>query len=143
MKPLHLSLALLLGLAAPVRALAQDAATVGSGGTASAGDTSASTLGTAGASTDANGDYAASIGSGGSAAAAGGKTKSRTKVNANPWKLSAQSKSQAHDKGTFSKSKTKTKVKGDDLSSRTKTMSHVPGQKPEIHRTQSNASLSN
>ncbi|MEX6508444.1 hypothetical protein [Jiella sp. M17.18] len=122
-------------------AYADDAATVGSGGSASAGDTSASTLGTAGATTDDNGDYAASIGSGGSAASGGGKTKSQTKVNANPYKLNARSRAMAHDKGTFSKSKTKTKVKGGDLSSRTKTMSHVPGQKPVMNRTQSDASL--
>lgn len=34
------------------------------------------------------------------------------------------------DKGTFSKSQTKTRVKGDELESKTRTMSHVPGEKP-------------
>lgn len=39
------------------------------------------------------------------------------------------------DKGTFSKSQTKTKVTDDGLQSRTKTMSHVPGEKPTKSKT--------
>jgi len=103
--------------------------TVGSAGSASAGRTSASTLGTAGACATDDGTTA-SIGSGGSAASADGKAKSQTKLNENPNQLQGQSKAQAMDKGTFSKSQTKTTVKGDELESRTRTMSHVPGEKP-------------
>jgi hypothetical protein len=56
---------------------------------------------------------------------------SRTKINDNPNGLQGQSKAMAHDGGTFSKSKTKTKVKaGEELSTRTKSMAHVPGSKP-------------
>lgn len=122
------ALALTLGLASP--APAQDAATIGSGGSAAAGDTSASTLGTAGTSADADGNRTSSIGSAGSAAAADGKAKSDTKIIENPNMLKGQSKAMAHDQGTFSKSKTKTTVKGEELSSDTRSMSHVPGEKP-------------
>ncbi|RYG98424.1 MAG: hypothetical protein EON58_07190, partial [Alphaproteobacteria bacterium] len=99
--------------------LAQDcnaAGTVGSGGSAAAGGTSASTLGTAGAC-QTNDGTSASIASGGSAATGDGNAKSRTKVNENPNQLRAQSKAQAVDQGTFSKSQTKTRVKGDELQS--------------------------
>jgi hypothetical protein len=67
---------------------------------------------------------------GGSAASADGKAKTRTKVMDNDQQLNAQSKAQAMDQGTFSKSQTKTRVNGDELDSDTRTMSHVPGQKP-------------
>lgn len=123
--------------------LAQDcnaAGTVGSGGSAAAGGTSASTLGTAGACQTDDGTTA-SIGSGGSAAAANGKEKSQTKVNENPNQLRAQSKAQAMDQGTFSKSQTKTRVQGDELQSKTRTMSHVPGEKPVKSTTDSNVAL--
>jgi hypothetical protein len=123
--------------------LAQDcnaAGTVGSGGSAAAGGTSASTLGTAGACQTDDGTTA-SIGSGGSAAAADGKAKSQTKVNENPNQLRAQSKAQAMDQGTFSKSQTKTRVKGDELQSTTRSMSHVPGEKPVKSTTDSNTVL--
>lgn len=114
-------------------AVAQDcdaAATIGSAGSAAAGGTSASTLGTAGACRTGS-DTSASVGSAGSAASVEGKVHSDTKVNENPAQLKAQSKAQAMDQGTFSKSKTKTRVKGDRLQSSTRTMSHIPGQKPE------------
>ena len=126
---ISLALAGALGLAAP--ALAQKSVTGGSGGSAAAGGTSASTLGTGGTSTGAAGT-GSSIGSGGSAAAVDGKAQSRTNVNGgNGPTLNANSKAQAHDGGTFSKSHTKTQVKaGEEVSSRTKTMSHVPGSKP-------------
>ncbi|PDT51386.1 MULTISPECIES: hypothetical protein [Sinorhizobium] len=104
------------------------AATVGSGGSAAAGGTSASTVGTAGTCNTDNGTTS-SIGVGGSAASADGKAKSRTTVKENPNQLQGKAKAQAMDQGTFSKSQTKTTVKDDELQSRTKTMSHVPGEK--------------
>ena len=55
---------------------------------------------------------------------------SKTHVNESDEKLRAQTKAQAADKGTFSKSRTKTSSDGDSLQSTTRTMSHVPGQKP-------------
>lgn len=114
----------------PVQAQSCNAAgTLGSGGSAAAGGTSASTLGTGGACATDNGTTS-SIASGGSAAAADGKAKSQTKVNENPNQLRAQSKAQAMDKGTFSKSQTKTRVRDGELESSTRSMSHVPGQKP-------------
>ena len=123
--------------------LAQDcnaAGTVGSGGSAAAGGTSASTLGTSGAC-QTNDGTSASIASGGSAATGDGNAKSRTKVNENPNQLRAQSKAQAVDQGTFSKSQTKTRVKGDELQSTTRSMSHVPGEKPVKSTTDSNIAL--
>lgn len=123
--------------------LAQDcnaAGTVGSGGSAAAGGTSASTLGTAGECHTDDGT-SASIASGGSAATGGGNAKSQTKVNGNPNQLRAQSKAQAMDQGTFSRSQTKTRVKGDELQSTTRSMSHVPGEKPMKSTTDSNIAL--
>ena len=66
------------------------------------------------------------------AAAVDGKAQSRTNISGgNGPNLNANAKAQAHDGGTFSKSHTKTKVKaGEEVSSRTKSMSHVPGSKP-------------
>jgi hypothetical protein len=90
---------------------------------------SSPTLSTAGACQTDKG-ATASIGSGGSAAAADGIAKSQTKVSENPNQLKAQTKAQAMDQGTFSKSQTKTRVKGDELQSNTRSMSHVPGEKP-------------
>ncbi|ASJ62979.1 hypothetical protein KEM44_09870 (plasmid) [Sinorhizobium meliloti] len=110
------------------------AGTVGSGGSAAAGDTSASTIGTAGTCRTDDGTTS-SIGAGGSAATSEGKAKSQTKINENPSQLQGRSKAQAMDKGTFSKSQTKTKVTDDGLQSRTKTMSHVPGEKPTKSKT--------
>ena len=127
--------------ASPAYAQECDAAgTVGSGGSAAAGETSASTLGTAGACVTDDGTTA-SIASGGSAAAADGKAQSRTQINENPNQLKAQSRAQAMDKGTFSKSQTKTRVRDGELESTTRTMSHVPGKKPLIDRTDSSVAL--
>lgn len=117
----------------PAEAQECDAAgTVGSGGSAAAGGTSASTIGTAGTCRTDDGTTS-SIGVGGSAATSEGKAKSQTKINDNPSQLQGQSKAQAMDKGTFSKSQTKTKVTDDGLQSRTK--SHVPGEKPTKSKT--------
>ena len=126
---ISLALACALGLAGP--SFAQKSVTGGSGGSAAAGSTSASTLGTGGTSSGAAGT-GSSIGSGGSAAAVDGKAQSRTNVNGgNGPVLNANSKAQAHDGGTFSKPHTKTQVKaGEEVTSRTKSMSHVPGSAP-------------
>jgi hypothetical protein len=124
------AIALLGALQVPVHAQdCENSATIGSGGSAAAGGTSASTLGT-GAACDTGDGTTASIGSGGSAATTDGKAMSRTNTNVNPNQLKSQSKAQAMDKGTFSKSMTKTRIKDGELQSRTKSMSHVPGQKP-------------
>jgi hypothetical protein len=45
------------------------------------------------------------------------------------------------DQGTFSKSRTKATVQGDSLDSTTRTMSHVPGQKPVKSNTDSSVTL--
>lgn len=134
MKTRHLALAFVLAAAVP--AAAQTSYTAGSGGSAAAGGTSASTLGTGGTSTGPAGT-GSSIASGGSAAAASGKAMSRTNTNqGNGPVLNSNSKAQAHDGGTFSKSMTKTQVKaGDQVTSRTKTMSHTPGSKPTMSRS--------
>jgi hypothetical protein len=103
--------------------------TIGSGGSAAAGGTSASTLGTGGTSTGPSGS-SSTIGSAGSAAAVDGRATSSTKLKDNPNMLQGQSKARAQDGGTWSKSMTKTKVKDDTLTSRTKSMSHMPGGPP-------------
>ena len=104
--------------------------TIAGGGSAAAGGTSASTVGTGATATGPSGT-SSTIGSGGSAAAVDGRATSRTKINENPNGLKGQSKAMAHDGGTFSKTTTKTKVKaGEELSTRTKSMAHVPGSKP-------------
>jgi hypothetical protein len=106
-------------------------ATGGTGGSAAAGGTSASSLGLGATSTE-EGQTSSSLGTGATATTAEGKAKSRTHLNDNPNKLIGQSRAQAMDKGTFSKSRTKTTVdKGEAVQSTTRTMSHVPGQKPE------------
>lgn len=125
--------ALLLSATLTGGAFAEDlpsSATVGSGGSAAAGGTSASTVGTGGISEDVDGTQSSSIASGGSAAAADGKARSDTKTVENPNQLKSQSKAMAQDKGTFSKSQTKTRVRDDALTSTTRSMSHVPGEKP-------------
>jgi hypothetical protein len=122
-----LAAALLFG---PAAAFAQNSgsATGGTGGSAAAGGTSASTVGTGGTSAGPSGT-GSSLATGGSAA--GGKTMNRSKVNETGNGLNGQAKAMAHDGGTFSKSHTKTKVQdGESVNSSTKTMSHVPGQKP-------------
>ncbi len=118
-------------LVAPALAQAQagGSATGGTGGSAAAGGTSASTVGTGGTSTGADGSTGSSLATGG--AAAGGKTMDRSRVNeTGNGGLNGQAKAMAHDGGTFSKSHTKTKVRDGEVESRTKTMSHEPGSKP-------------
>jgi len=112
-------------------ATAQTSVTAGSGVSAAAGGTSASTVGTGGTSTGAAGT-GSSIAGGGSAASADGKAQSRSNVNqGNGPVLNSNVNAQAHDGGTFSKSHTKTQVKaGEEVSSQTKSMSHVPGSAP-------------
>jgi hypothetical protein len=132
-----LAAALLLG---PAVAFAQSggSATAGTGGSAAAGGTSATTLGTGGTSTGPSGS-GSSLATGGSAA--GDKAKSRSHVNETGQGLNGQSKAMAHDGGTFSKSQTKTKVRdGESVDSRTKTMSHVPGEKPVKSTTSTGSS---
>ncbi|WP_244635845.1 hypothetical protein [Chthonobacter albigriseus] len=136
MKTLLFATALATGLLLTDAAWAEDqpacdgAASIGSGGSASAGGTSATTLGT-GAACDTGEGTNATVGTGGSAAAADGSANSRSKVNANDNSLNAKSQAMAKDGGTWSKSKTQTKIRqGEDLASRTKSMSHVPGEKP-------------
>lgn len=116
------------------------AGTVGTGGSAAAGSTSASSAGTAGVCQSDSGTTS-SIGSAGSAAAVDGNATSKTPVNDNSENLKAQTKAQAVDQGTFSKSKTKTSTDGNSLQSTTRTMSHVPGQKPAKGTTEQNVIL--
>jgi hypothetical protein len=129
MKTRLITVVAMLAIATP--ALAQMSASGGTGGSAAVGGTSASTLGTGGTSTGPAGT-GSSIAAGGSAAAVDGKAQSRTNVNeGNGPVLNANTKAQAHDGGTFSKSQTKTQVKaGEEVSSRTKTMTHEPGSAP-------------
>ncbi|MBX4937629.1 hypothetical protein [Rhizobium binae] len=141
MKPIHLiaaaSIALLASTSAGLAEECNAAGTVGTAGSASAGGTSAGSVGTAGACRTAGGTTS-SIGSGGSAATTDGKAQSKTHINDNNGdKLKAQTKAQAVDKGTFSKSRTKTSADGDALQSTTRTMSHVPGEKPVKNTTRS------
>ena len=127
-------------LALSGQAFAQKSITGGSGGSAAAGGTSASTLGTGGTSTGPSGT-GSSIAGGGSAASVDGKAQSRTSGNSgNGPVLNNNAKAQANDGGTFSKSHTKTQVKaGEEVSSRTKTMSHVPGSAPVKSTTSINS----
>ena len=99
--------------------------TIGSGGSAAAGGTSASTLGLG-----ASSGQSKSVGGAGSAATVDGKVSTSNKINTNGQGLQDQAKAKAQDGGTWSKSMTKTKVKDDQLTSRTKSMSHQPGGPP-------------
>ena len=111
-------------------AKSDDSATIGSGGSAAAGGTSASTLGLGATSKGPQGT-SSSIGGAGSAATADGKATSSTKIHSNPQMLRAQSRAKAQDGGTWSKSMTQTRVRHDgDLSSRTRSMAHQPGGAP-------------
>lgn len=105
-------------------------ATVGTAGTASAGGTSASTLGLGGTSVGRTGT-SSTVGGAGSAAALDGRISSSNKVRANPVMLRDQVKATAQDGGTWSRSMTNTRIKqGDSLSSWTRSMSHEPGAAP-------------
>ncbi|WP_314952699.1 hypothetical protein [Bradyrhizobium cosmicum] len=133
------TVALLLAATAPL--FAQTSITGGTGGSAAAGGTSASTLGTGGTSTSASGQTGSSIAAGGSAAAANGRAQTGTSMNkGNGPNLNANARAQAHEGGTFSRSHTRTKVKaGEEVGSTTKTMSHVPGSKPTMSTTSTTA----
>jgi hypothetical protein len=115
-------------------------ATGGSGGSAAAGTTSASTLGVGGTSTDSSGS-ASALGMGASAAAADGSARTRAAVHGRR-NLNGQAMAQAHDGGTFSKSHTHCKDRmGRDIDCRTKTMAHVPGQKPVMSTSSTSSSV--
>jgi hypothetical protein len=117
-------------------AATEDSGTVGTVGSAAVGGTSASTLGLGATSTGQDGETASALGTGGSAAAADGKIHNRSHVVENPNMIQGRSRAQAMDQGTFSRSHTKTRVRhGEELDSRTKSMSHVPGEKPEMSTT--------
>src|SRR3569833_1513390 len=133
------ALSLLLGAVSPL--FAQTSITGGTGGSAAAGGTSATTLGTGGTSTSATGQTASSIAAGGSAATAIGRAQTGTSINnvIGP-ALNSNARAQAHDGGTFSRSHTRTKVKaGQEVGSTTKTMSLVPGSKPTMSTTSTTA----
>jgi len=110
--------------------------TVGSGGSAAAGGTSASTLGLG-----ATSGGSSTVGTAGSAAATDGKASSSSKINGQENNLHGMSKSKAQDGGTWSKSMTKTKAKNDVLTSRTKSMSHEPGGPPAKSTTRATTDL--
>jgi hypothetical protein len=115
--------------------------TIGSGGSAASGGTSASGVSTGGTSTDESGT-GSSVGAGGSAATTDGKTMSKSKVNENPNMLQGQTMQKAQDGGTWSKVKSKSKVRpGEDLDTRTKSMSHEPGGPPVKSTTQESIDL--
>lgn len=115
------------GLLAAASAEAQTSDTAGSAGSAAAGGTSASSAGTGGTST-AGGRTGSSLATGGSAA--GGKINGHSHVSGGGGHLNGQTMEQAHQGGTFSKSHTRTKDKPGGVTSTTKSMSHVPGEKP-------------
>jgi hypothetical protein len=103
--------------------------TVGTGGSGAAGGTSATTLGTGGTSTGPAGT-SSTIGGAGSAATVDGKATTSDKVKQNPNMMQDQAKARAQDGGTWSRSTTDTRIKDDELTSRTRTMSHEPGGPP-------------
>ncbi len=131
MKTLPLVAALAVMAGAPL-AYAQtgSSGTVGSGGSAAAGGTSASTLGVGGSSTGSAGTSSTIGGAGSAATADGGTANSSNKVHDNPNMIQDQAKARAQDGGTWSKSMTDTKLKQGELDSRTKSMSHEPGGPP-------------
>jgi hypothetical protein len=118
---------------------AMGSATLGTGGSAAAGTTSATTLGLGAVSNDPSGRSTA-LGTGGSAAAVDGKANSRSKITGN--NTNAQSKAMANEGGgEWSKSQTKTKIHGDEINSRTKSMSHLPGGPPTKSTTRLNTTI--
>ncbi len=104
---------------------------VGTGGSAAAGGTSASTLGVGGQSTGPSSTSSA-LGTGGSAAASGGRTTSWSKVHQTGGGMMGQSKAMGKQHGgVWSKSHTKPKVgQNGKLTSRIKSISHEPGGPP-------------
>lgn len=117
------------------KATTNGSSTIGTAGSAAAGGTSASTIGLGANSTGKAGTSSAVSGAG-SAAAVKGKATSNIKIRENPQILRSQSTAKAQDGGTWSKSATNTKVQHDgDLTSRTRSMSHMQGSKPAMSKT--------
>lgn len=141
MRKLHLISMLVGSVAFAGSALAQGGAVGGTAGSAAAGGTAASTVGVGATSTGEAGT-SSSIGSAGSAASTDGRATSSTKIHGNEQNLHGMSKAKGQDGGTWSKSMTKTKVKaGESVSSRTKSMAHVPGSKPIKSTTTSSSTI--
>ena len=117
------------------KATTAGSSTIGTAGSAAAGGTSASTIGMGANSTGPAGT-SSTVGGAGSAATVNGKATSSTRIRENPQMLRSQSTAKAQDGGTWSKSATNTKVQHDgDLTSRTRSMSHVQGSKPAMSKT--------
>lgn len=117
------------------KATTDGSTTIGTAGSAAAGGTSASTIGL-GANSTGKAVNSSTVGGAGSAATVNGKATSNTKIRENPQMLRSQSRAQAQDGGTWSKSASNTKVQHDgDLTSRTRSMSHVQGSKPAMSKT--------
>jgi hypothetical protein len=131
MKTSILAAAFIAAISTP--AFAQQSATGGSAGTASTGGTSASTLGVGATSTD--GQQTSSAMGMGASAAGGDRQKTRAAVHGNR-NLNGQAMARAQDGGTFSRSHTVCHEKaGSDVSCKTKSMSHEPGQAPVKSRS--------
>jgi len=117
------------------KATTDGSSTIGTAGSAAAGGTSASTIGL-GANSTGKAGTSSTVGGAGSATAVTGKATSNTKIRENPQMLRSQSTAKAQDGGTWSKSATNTKVQHDgDLTSRTRSMSHMQGSKPAMSKT--------
>jgi len=117
------------------KATTDGSSTIGTAGSAAAGGTSASTIGLGANSTGKTGT-SSTVGGAGSAATVAGKATSSTKIRENPQMLRSQSTAKAQDGGTWSKSASNTKVQHDgDLTSRTRSMSHMQGSKPAMSKT--------
>ena len=103
-------------------------ATGGSAGTGSIDGQSATTLGVGATSGNSS-----AIGVGGSAASLGGRT--HTNAHVNPNATNGVAHAQAMDQGTFAKSMTHTRTHKGQVYSRTRAMTHRPGEKPTITTT--------
>jgi len=108
-------------------------ATGGSGGTAVVDGNSATTLGVGGTSATNNGGSSAlGMGASGASVNDDANVHTRAAVHGNH-NLNGQAMTNVNDKGTFARSHTHCKDKmGQSVNCRTKTMSHVPGQKPTM-----------
>lgn len=112
------------------RATSSGSATVGTAGTASAGGTSASTIGLGGWSSSATGT-SSTVGGAASASAVSGRATARNTVQQNPRMVMDRARASARDGGTWSTSMTNTMVRNNgNLSSWTRSMSHQPGGAP-------------
>lgn len=117
------------------KATTDGSSSIGTAGSAAAGGTSASTIGL-GANSTGKAGTSSTVGGAGSASTTNGKATSSTKIRENPQMLRSQSRAKAQDGGTWSKSATNTRVQHDgDLTSRTRSMSHVQGSKPAMSKT--------